>query len=497
VEVRASQVPQIRVRQMNDAPVRTDGKYVLYWMVAARRAHWSFALDRAVEHARQLDRPLIVLEAIRAGYRWSNDRIHRFVIDGMADNERAFADTGVLYYPYVEPKPGAGKGLLERLAAEACVVVTDDFPAFFIPRMLASAGKKLPVRLEAIDSNGILPMRATDRVFARAHDFRRFLQRELGPFLDQMPRRNPLRTKLRPRRRLPDGIAQRWARATPGLLGGEGEIARLPIDHSVQAGSCAGGSSAGHRVLRDFLAGPFERYGEDRNHPDADGASGLSPYLHFGHLSAHEIFGELVSREDWSSEKISGPASGKRSGWWGMRPAAESFLDQLITWRELGLNFCVHRDDYDQYESLPDWARATLEDHSGDPRPHVYSLEQFERAETHDDLWNAAQKQLRVEGRIHNYLRMLWGKKILHWTSSPRHALEIMVELNNKYALDGRNPNSYSGIFWVLGRNDRAWGPERPVFGKIRYMSGANTRRKLHVGRYIERWNASADQAGS
>jgi deoxyribodipyrimidine photo-lyase len=180
---------------------------------------------------------------------------------------------------------------------------------------------------------------------------------------------------------------------------------------------------------------------------------------------------------------------GKRSGWWGLSADAEAFLDELVTWRELGLNFCAQRADYDRYESLPAWARATLERHARDRRPHVYALEQLERAQTHDELWNAAQNQLRVEGRIHNYLRMLWGKKILHWSASPREALAILIELNNKHALDGRDPNSYSGIFWTLGRFDRPWGPEREVFGTVRYMSSESTRRKLRVEDYVARWS--------
>jgi deoxyribodipyrimidine photo-lyase len=149
---------------------------------------------------------------------------------------------------------------------------------------------------------------------------------------------------------------------------------------------------------------------------------------------------------------------------------------------------CWRRDGFDQYASLPEWAKTTLAEHAGDPRPHCFSLEQFEAAETHDELWNAAQRQLVREGRIHNYLRMLWGKKILEWSAGPEEALEIMIELNNKYALDGRDPNSYSGIFWVLGRYDRPWGPERPIFGKVRYMSSQNTARKLRVGEYMEKY---------
>jgi deoxyribodipyrimidine photo-lyase len=171
-----------------------------------------------------------------------------------------------------------------------------------------------------------------------------------------------------------------------------------------------------------------------------------------------------------------------------MGDAAEAFLDQLVTWREVGFNMAALRDDVERYESLPDWALRTLEEHEHDPREHVYDLDTFDRGDTHDELWNAAQRQLRESGRMHNYLRMLWGKKILEWSAGPREALDVMLELNNRYALDGRDPNSASGIFWILGRYDRAWGPERPVYGKIRYMSSDNTRRKLRLREYLTRW---------
>jgi deoxyribodipyrimidine photo-lyase len=218
----------------------------------------------------------------------------------------------------------------------------------------------------------------------------------------------------------------------------------------------------------------------------------LSPYLHAGHLSAHEVFLSIAERDEWDPGRLAERVTGSRHGWWGASEATEAFWDQLIIWRELGLNMATHHDDYTAYDSLPAWAIATLEKHAGDPRQHIYDLESFERGETHDPLWNAAQNQLRREGRIHNYLRMLWGKKILEWTPTPRHALEVMVELNNKYALDGRDPNSYSGIFWVLGRYDRAWGPERPIFGKVRYMSSDNTARKINVRGYLRRYGSTA-----
>ncbi len=248
-------------------------------------------------------------------------------------------------------------------------------------------------------------------------------------------------------------------------------LAALPIDQTVGAAPFAGGSGAAEKTFKRFLNSTLRQYPDERNEPAADGTSGLSPYLHFGHISAHEIFHRIAAAESWSKDSLATKTAGKRSGWWGMSEAAEAFLDQLVTWRELGFNMCATCDDYDRYESLPAWALATLAKHERDRRPTVYSLAEFESARTHDPLWNAAQRQLLSEGRLHNYLRMLWGKKILEWSASPQEALATMIELNNKYAVDGRDPNSYSGIFWILGRYDRAWGPERPIFGTVRYMS--------------------------
>jgi deoxyribodipyrimidine photo-lyase len=456
-------------------------------MTAARRPRWNFALDRAVELAAELDRPLLVLEALRCGHRWASARIHRFVLDGMQDNAAAFARAGVAYHPYVEPECGAGRGLVEALAGEACAVVTDEFPCFFLPRMVSAVARRLRVRLEAVDSNGLLPLRAAERVYPRAVDFRRFLQRELPRHVQHVPRRD-LRAarRLRPGR-VPPSVARRWPRATEELLSGGRGLGALPIDHAVSPVPFRGGAAAGEGALRRFLDDGLGSYGRTR--------SGLSPFLHFGHVSAHQALEGLAAREDWSLERTSRHADGKREGWWGMSAAAESFLDELVTWRELGYNFCSRRQDYDRFVSLPDWALATLEKHRADPRPRVYSLDEFESGATHDRLWNAAQRQLRTEGRIDGYLRMLWGKKILHWSASPEHAAEFMIELNNKYAIDGRDPNSYSGIFWTLGRYDRPWGPERTVFGTVRYMSSSNTRRKLDVDAYVSRWRGPTRRA--
>ncbi len=484
------ELPELRLRVANDAPIRRDREYVLYWMIAARRPRDSFALDRAIAHARELSVPLVILEPLRVGYRWASARHHRFVIDGMADNQRAFASTPATYIPYVEPSPGAGRGLLAALASRASVVVTDEAPGFFLPRMIDAASRALDVRLEVVDSCGILPLRAVERVFPTAHAFRRTLHRVLPAHLEEAPSQRPFAGKELAKlgRSGQDLLGDRWREASAELLAGDpARLAALPIDASVPPTSLRGGAKAANAVLRRFMGERLHRYGTERSQPGDEVASGLSPYLHFGHISSHRILRTIFKDESWAPTKLGKP-TGSRAGWWGLSESAESFLDELITWRELGFNMASKRADYDTFESLPHWAQRTIEAHAEDPREYVYSAQEFERAATHDPLWNAAQRQLVAEGRIHNYLRMLWGKKIYEWSATAEDALAVMIELNNKYALDGRDPNSYSGIFWVLGRYDRAWGPERPVIGMLRPMSSANTARKLRVRGYLERY---------
>ncbi|QDV11147.1 Deoxyribodipyrimidine photo-lyase [Rosistilla oblonga] len=491
-----TRIPELRIRDLNAKSVRPDGQFVLYWMIANRRTRYNFSLQHAASLAQELGRPLIVLEALRCDYPWASDRLHRFVVQGMADNRAALADANLRYYAYVEPSVGDGRGLIQQFARDACAIVTDDFPCFFIPAMLRLVSRQVDVAMQAVDSNGLLPIRATEKVFARAHDFRRFLQKNLKPHLSEMPKLAPLQGfRLSPPPPIPDAILERWPEATDTLLQASPEqLSALPIDHDVGPAAFDGGSVAVAATLDSFISQRLPRYGEGRNQPESDASSGLSPYLHFGQISTHDVFAAIVEREQWSPDRLAAKASGSREGWWGMSEEAESFLDELITWREVGFNFCVHRRDYDRYESLPDWAQQTLGEHADDEREFIYSLEQFEAAKTHDDLWNAAQRQLVREGRMHNYLRMLWGKKILEWTPTPQVALQVMLELNNKYAVDGRDPNSYSGIFWVLGRYDRAW-QERDVFGKIRFMSSENTARKLKVKKYLQRYAADASPA--
>ena len=479
--------PDSRVRAVNDAATNPSGEYVLYWMIANRRTRFNFSLDRAVAWARELGRPLVVLEALRVDYPYASERLHRFVIDGMAANSRAFEGSAVLYYPYVEPSPGAGKGLLDRLSERACVVVTDDFPCFFLPEVVKSAGARLRVRLEGVDSNGLMPMAAVPRAYPAAVHLRRFMQKTLKSHLLEFPSAEPLAGALPARlSALPSDVMARWPAAEPRLLGGDASaLSALPVDHRVGSVAWTGGQEAGQRALTGFVERRLEAYHDRQSHPDDRATSRLSPYLHFGHVSAHEAFTAVMRAERWNLGRLAQTASGAREGWWGVRPGAEAFLDQLVVWRELAFNTCFRRpDDYGRFEGLPDWAQETLLVHTRDARPYVYDLGTFERGETHDALWNAAQNELRRDGWMHNYMRMLWGKKILEWSATPQEALNTMIALMNRWALDGRDPNSYAGYTWILGRYDRPW-PERPIFGTVRFMSSANTQRKLRVKQYL------------
>jgi deoxyribodipyrimidine photo-lyase len=485
----SSRVPQLRITTLNSSPTRADADYVLYWMTSARRTQDNFGLDRAIEHARDLGRPLLVFEALRVDYPWASDRLHQFVIEGMEDNAARFAAAGITYLPWVEPALGAGRGLLEALAKRASVVVTDEFPCFFLPQMIVAAASRLEVCVEQVDSNGLLPLRATPSEFPTAYAFRRFLHKQLAPHLLERPAPDPLANPAGlTGARLPDAVAT-WTTTSPWPF----DLARLhdlPISHDVRPTGVRGGEVAARGRLARFVSERLGRYVDDRNDPSVDGTSGLSPYLHFGHIGAHRVFDALTSPLGWTPALLATNGKGQRDGFWNLPAPVEAFLDEFVTWREVGYAFCFHRPDYEQYESLPSWARATLDAHRVDRRPHLYSEAELAGAGTHDPIWNAAQRQLVREGRIHNYLRMLWGKKILEWSPSPEEALHRLIELNNRYSLDGRNPNSYSGIFWTLGRFDRAWGPVRPIFGTIRYMSSDNTARKLTLGPYLERYGA-------
>lgn len=479
-----------RLVELNDRPIRPEGSYVLYWMTSARRPKYNFALEHAIEHANTLGKGLIVFEGLRMDYPWASDRMHQFVLEGMQDNQQYFQHTSVTYIPCIETPNIPIKEIFWTLVEQACLVVTDLFPAFFLSKMQQRAAEKATIKFEQVDGNGVYPLREAGRIFTTAASFRRHIQKTIHPFLTDFPLAEAVQL-------LKNGFQPTVSHFSEEMLKYFEQdltsinLQTLPIDHCVSPiNDTVGGGGQAEKRLSHFLLDGLTRYDTDRNSADKDPSSGLSPYLHFGHISAHEMVSRIWQQYEWTPNMVAKKATGSRAGWWNLPAPAEAFLDQIITWRDLGFVFCYEEPNYTDYETLPEWARITMADHLNDPRPIIYSLDTFERAETHDPIWNAAQRELVQTGRIHNYLRMLWAKKVLHWTETPHDALKILEHLNNKYALDGRDPNSYSGIFWTFGRFDRAW-TERPIFGKIRYMTSDSTKRKMKLNTYLRTYGPS------
>lgn len=453
-----------RLRLANDQPLRSEGGYVLYWMTVARRTRYNPALERAVALSAELGRPLLVFEGLRCAYEHASARFSTFVAQGMADNAASFAERGITYVPWMEAEAGEGREVFAALAAEAAVIVADDAPVFFLPRMVAAAAARAGVRMEAVDGWGLLPVSSPGRAFGRAVDFRRHLQRALGPHLDALPAADPILGYAQGPASSP--VAPRLH--APGAPSDVGPIA------------LRGGENSARAALAEFLP-RLARYADERSHPDANAASGLSPWLHWGHLSAFEVLEAVApgARPMY--------AQGSREGGWGGH-RAEAFLDELVTWRELCANTAHFLPGYADHATLPPWALATLDKHRADPR-QLYTLAELDEARTDDPVWNAAQRQLRAEGTIQNYVRMLWGKRVLAWSATPEEAWARLVWLNNRWSIDGRDPNSWGGVAWVFGRYDRPWAPERPIQGSVRYMTSASTLRKLRMRAWMARWS--------
>jgi deoxyribodipyrimidine photo-lyase len=479
---------QKRVRELNHQNISNNGDYVLYWMQINRRFEYNFALQYAVKLANSLQKPLLIYEGLSASYPWASDRFHVYLMQGMEENLQIAEKNGWNYFGYWEPKPKAGNGLIKQLASKACALVTDDNPVFIMRTHNDRVSQKLSIPYIVVDSNGLIPFGITEKAPYTAFLFRKIMQKNFVEAIKNAPEQHPMQTlQNRGRVHLEDDFLKKYPSFWLLNTTKESFISSLPIDHSVKPIEEIGTREEALKKFSRFLDHKLKHYMEDRNHPDKLGASSMSGYLHFGKISEFEMVLRALEKqpESWSLDAIT-YKNGQSGDFYGGHPSIESFLDELITWREVGHHFAHHVANYDEFESLPDWALQTLQEHENDSREALYSLEEFEKAKTHDPIWNAAQRELIREGRIHNYLRMLWGKKILEWTPNPRKALEIMIELNNKYAIDGRDPNSYSGIFWVLGRFDRAWG-ERPVFGKIRYMSSDSTIKKIDMKGYLKR----------
>jgi deoxyribodipyrimidine photo-lyase len=476
---------EARLRRLNAAPVRTRGDYVLYWMQLYRRLERNHALDHALRCAGELRKPLVVYEGLRLDYPWASPRLHRFVLEGMQANGAAAAALNLSYWPFVETPDAPGRGLVHRLASRAALVVTDDFPCYIVPGQSAALAARCEAPVLAVDSNALVPLALLGAPVSAAAHLRPRIHKA---FAEAWPHRAARRP------RIPDAAGRAveppfepWAADDVGAF-----VAGLPLDASVPpVREVQGGSQAARRRLRHFLEHRLRGYAERRSIPAAPAAghaSGLSPYLHFGHLSIEEVIeAALGTTGRWTPAELRLHNRGKREGFFCDDPDVNAFLDEAITWRDLGFHWhSSRRQDTAHLETaLPAWALATLRAHAVDPRTHVYSLEEWESGVTHDPLWNAAQRELVATGTIHNYLRMLWGKKVLEWSRTPEEAYATLVHLNNKYALDGRDPNSWTGILWCFGLFDRPWAPERKVLGRVRYMSSENTARKFALKPYL------------
>ncbi|MFO0808320.1 MAG: deoxyribodipyrimidine photolyase [Gemmataceae bacterium] len=473
-----------RVRTLVDAAPDRRGDYVLYWMQAYRRLSHNHALDYALTQARTLRKPLVVYEGLRADYRWASDRTHRILLEGMVANAATAKVVGVNYWPYAETPDQPARGLLAKLCAKAAFVVTDDYPCFVVPAQIEALARQIDKPFVAIDGNCIVPLALLGAPVAAAAHLRPRIHRL---FADAWPHRAanapdfPRSPQITPPFQLFDVDCDLGA-----------FVESLPIDHAVESVVAEpGGTPAGRTRLHEFLARKLPDYAEGRNTPgppEATKSSQLSAYLRNGHLSIEEVVAEvLATTGQWDETKLTGRKRNRKDEFYCDDINVNAFLDEAITWRDVGyLWHKTRRADATRLDTaLPAWALATLRKHEADRREFHYELDEWEAAATHDELWNAAQRELRATGRIHNYMRMLWGKKVIEWSSTPAEAYATLEHLNNKYAVDGRDPNSYTGILWCFGLCDRPWPPERSVFGTVRYMSSASTTRKFDVKPYL------------
>ena len=480
-----------RVFSRNKKAPSTDGDYVLYWMQTNRRFQYNYALEYAVGWANKLDKPLLIYEGLNSDYPWAADRFHHFIMEGMAENLEYAQEQDLNYYSYLEDEPGAGHGLLYQLADNAAAVISDEYPVYIIREHNEKVGPKLDVPYITVDSNGLIPLGVTDKAPYNAYFFRKIMQRNFLECYTNPPKQHPLdELENRKNIELDQNFLDQYPQAKEHLQNAEKFISSLPINHEVGKIELKGTRQAALGKLGQFIRYGLSKYDDHRNDPDEDAASGLSPWLHFGKISEYEIVNTVLDHQpkNWTLDNIT-DNNGSTGGFFNGDPNVDGFLDEVITWREVGFHFAHHEPNYDQYETLPDWALETLEEHRDDPREYIYELEEFAQSQTHDEIWNAAQTQLREEGVMQNYLRMLWGKKVLEWTPNPETALAYLIELNNRYAIDGRDPNSYSGIFWIFGRFDRAW-QERPIYGKTRYMTSDSTRKKLKLKQYLQKYGS-------
>ncbi|HXC95320.1 MAG TPA: deoxyribodipyrimidine photo-lyase [Edaphobacter sp.] len=455
--------PRITIRRPG-AP-EAHGRCVVYWMQRAQRGIDNHAVDLAVKIANRLELPLVVYFAAISNFPHANLRHYAFLNQGLPDIEADLGKRNISFVMRRAPHESHGRFLAD---AKAAFLIGDENPMREPERWRKQLASRIKIPFWTVDTDVVVPSKLMEKAQYGAYTLRPRLYRLLSEHL--YPYENPHANHAwkKPRGFLAHSVHEDITRGWKDF-----DRSVAPVDAWV------GGTQAGLRRLKVFTSKMLQDYDSQRNHPEVDGTSCLSPYLHFGHVGPITIALAI----DAAARAIP-----------KLHAARDSYFNELIVWRELAVNFVRYTPNYDSPECAESWAKVTIAEHARDEREVLYSLSQLEKAQTHDDLWNAAQMQMVRHGWMHNYLRMYWAKKILEWTPNVATAMKCAIHLNDKYFLDGRDPNGYAGIAWaILGKFDRAWG-ERPIFGKIRYMSGTSTGKKFNSKMYIEQMGVLPEQ---
>ncbi len=427
--------------RLHSARSHENGRFVLYWMRTALRTDENPALEVAIRLADQQSVPLLVYHALSQKYDYASDRHHMFMLEGARDVQKQCLRRGISYGFHLATRDDGGSHLT-TLSEQATVVVTEEMPVDPSRRELTALASQVATPLLCVDTACIVPMRLLTRYYTRAFEFRSATKKL---YSERLTRAWPdVNSAVRPfdLSTLPFQPIDLQAADLPEL------VSCCMIDHSVgPVVDTQGGSNAGYARWVRFLETGIAGYSARRNNALIDGVSRMSPYLHYGMVSPMRLARDAAAVNNEGGDK---------------------YLDELLTWRELAYAFCFYRADHDQWSALPEWAQATLLAHTGDSRQELYAWEQLARAQTNDALWNAAQMSLLRQGELHNNVRMTWGKAIVQWTKLPQDALKLMIDLNHRYALDGRDPASFGGLLWCLGQFDRPFEPETKVFGTVR-----------------------------
>lgn len=445
----------------------TQGDYVLYWMAGTQRFEENWALRFATLEANRLGLPLLIHHGLDPAYPYASDRVHAFVLQGARELAERARELGLTYRFALRRTRDDDRRVVDRIASRAALVVTDLFPTAGVLERTLRFADRVACRVVMVDSVGIAPAAEFPREQSAAFQMRGRLLKGLSTYLEEVEDRAPRRT-------LGESVLASLDVEWLDLerLDIAREVARCEIDHSVSVVSnVEGGLRAARARLEEFVGDGLDAYDERRRDPsDEGGSSRLSRWLHFGMIASAEVV---------RAARAHAPP-----------PALDSFLNEIVVWRELSLNFCLRRSDYMKLKATPEWAQRSMAAHKDDERAVTYSLEELETGKTGSELWNASQQELVQSGTMHNAVRQLWGKSVILWKRRYGDAFRTLLHLNDKYALDGRDPNGFSGIQWCFGRFDRPF-PERPVWGTIRPMSLERARSKYDTQSYIRRWSGT------